>query len=220
MEKRKAYYGTKALILTLVIAAGIYACVTMDRRVADSLTEVETVRMSRVAFRKSVPIRGSLYTENGEWYAAASVDESEIGSVSVGQFAEISGAAFNGSIGGSVEKIADTAYSENGRTAVRVIIKLNSEEEELRSGYTAQGSIYADETRLLHTLPYEAIRQDDEGEYVYLYVGNQAVRRTIETGIELSGEAEILRGLSEQSEVILSPDTVTDRALVRKEKAE
>lgn len=220
MEKRKTYYGIKALILTLIIAAGIYACVTMDGRVKDSLTEVETIRMSRVAFRKSVPIRGSLYTENGEWYAAASVDESEIASVSVGQFAEISGAAFDGTIGGSVAEIADTAYSENGRTAVRVIIKLNGGEEELRSGYSARGSIYADEARLLHTLPYEAIRQDDEGEYVYLFVGNQAVRRSIETGIELSGEAEILRGLSEQSEVILSPDTVTDHALVRKEKTE
>lgn len=220
MEKQKTYFGIKALILTLILAAGIYACVTMDRRVAESLTEVETVRMSRIAFRKSVPIRGSLYTENGEWYAAASVDESEIGGVSVGQLAEISGAAFGGPIEGSVAEIADAAHSENGRTAVRVTIKLNGETEELRSGYSAQGSIYADEARLLHTLPYEAIRQDDEGEYVYIYVGNQAVRRRIETGIELSGEAEILRGLSEQSEVILSPDTVTDHALVRKERAE
>lgn len=220
MEKQKTYFAVKALILILIVGLGIYACLTMDRHVTDALTEVETVQMNRVEFRESIPIRGSVYSEDGEWYVAAGVDESDISGVAVGQSAEISGAAFPEPIGGSVIEIADAAYSENGRTAVRVIIKLDGEHEELRSGYSAEGSIYEGETRVLRTLPYEAIRQDGEGEYVYVFSGNKAVLRRIETGVELSGETEIVNGLSEQSEVILSPDGVTDQALVRKERAE
>ena len=220
MEKQKTYFTVKALILVLIVGLGIYACLTMDRHVTDALTEVETVRMNRVEFRESIPIRGSVYSEDGEWYVAASVDESDISGVAVGQSAEISGAAFPEPIAGSVAEIADAAYSESGRTAVRVIIKLDGEHEELRSGYSAEGNIYEGETRLLRTLPYEAIRQDGEGEYVYVFSGNKAVLRRIETGVELSCETEIVNGLSEQSEVILSPDDVTDQALVRKERAE
>lgn len=220
MENQKTYFAVKALILVLIVGLGIYACLTMDRHVTDALMEVETVQMSRVEFRESIPIRGSVYSEGGEWYVAAGVDESDISGVAVGQSAEISGAAFPEPVGGSVTEIADAAYSENGRTAVRVIIKLDGKHEELRSGYSAEGSIYEGETRLLRTLPYEAIRQDSEGEYVYVFSGNKAVLRRIETGVELSDKTEIVNGLSEQSEVILSPDGVTDQALVRKERAE
>lgn len=220
MEKQKTYFTVKALILVLIVGLGVYACLTMDRHVTDALTEVETVRMSRVEFRESVPIRGSVYSEDGEWYVAAGVDESDIAGVAVGQSAEITGAAFSEPIGGEVAGIADEAYSENGRTAVRVIIKLNGDHAKLRNGYSAEGSIYEEETRLLRTIPYEAIRQDGEGEYVYVFSENKAVLRRIETGVELSGETEIVNGLSEQSEVILSPDEVTDQALVRKERAE
>ncbi|MCM1334870.1 MAG: efflux RND transporter periplasmic adaptor subunit [Bacteroides sp.] len=220
MTKEKISGAFKALILTSILAAGIWECVTMDGRVAETLTEVETVRMSRVSFRPSVAIRGSLYTEGGEWYAAVSVDESEIAAVTVGQPAELSGAAFGETLSGSVAAIADTAQSEGGRTTIPVTIRLDGESAALRSGYTVRGNIFSDEARLLHTLPYAAIRQDDDGEYVYLYVGNRAIRRSIETGIELSGEAEILAGLSEQSEVILSPDSVIDQEIVRREGAE
>lgn len=220
MEKQKTYFAVKTLILVCILALGIYACLTMERHVTDAFTEVQTVRMSRVAFRESVPVRGSVYSEDGEWYVAAGVDESDISGIAVGQFAEISGAAFPEAVEGRVAVISDAAYSENGRTAVRVTIKLEGVRGTLRDGYTAEGKIYADETRLLSTLPYEAIRQDDEGEFVYVFSGNKAVRRRIETGVELSGETEITRGLNEQSEVILSPDEVSDNVYVRKERAE
>lgn len=220
MEKQKTYSAVKALILILIVGLGIYACLTMDRRVTDALTEVRTVQMSRVVFRESVPFRGSVYTRDGEWYVSAGVDEGDISEVAVGQFAEVGGAAIPEPIEGSVVEISDEAYSENGRISVLVTIKLNGAHGALRSGYSAEGDIYGGEERLLSTLPYEAIRQDGEGEYVYVLSGNKAVRREIETGIELSGETEIVRGLNERSEVILSPDRVTDQALVRKEREE
>ncbi len=210
----------RAAVLAAVLGAGVYACATMDRRVVSALKEVETIQMSRTAFRESVDARGSLYEEDGIWYAAACVDESDAARIAAGQEAEITGAAFERLIAGTVTEISDTARSESDRTLVDVKIRLDGDCEGLRSGYSAQGSIYVDEARLLHTLPYEVIRQDDEGEYVYVYDHHKAVRRGIETGIELSGETEIVRGISDASEVIACPDDVTENSLVRKGERE
>lgn len=212
MDKARA---VKTAIIAAVLGAGAYACLTMDARVVSALKEVQTIRMSRTAFRSSVPAKGNLYEENGIWYAATEVDESCISKVSVGQDAEITGAALAQPIYGTVEEISDTAQTGPEGTSVGVKIRLEGGED-LRGGYSIKGSIYTDEARLLNTLPYEVIRQDDDGEYVYVYSGNKALRREIETGVELSGETEIVKGLSEKTEVIAAPDEVTDNALVRK----
>ena len=180
--------SVKAAIIAVIVGVGIYATASMEDRVNAALKEVTTIKMSRTAFRKSVSARGSLYSENDVWYVAAAVDESDIGEVAVGQPVAVTGA-----------------------------IKLGEGGDYLKNGYSAQGSIFVDEAKLLNTLPYDVIRQDDAGEYVYVYDNNKAVMKRIETGVELSDETEIVRGISEQSEVIAMPDEVTDNALVRKE---
>lgn len=209
--------SVKAAIIAVIVGVGIYATASMEDRVNAALKEVTTIKMNRTAFRKSVSARGSLYSENDVWYVAAAVDEGDIGEVAVGQPVAVTGAAFAQTLDGTVDSISDTAASENGKTLVGVTIKLGEGGDYLKNGYSAQGSIFVDEAKLLNTLPYDVIRQDDAGEYVYVYDNNKAVMKRIETGVELSDETEIVRGISEQSEVIAMPDEVTDNALVRKE---
>lgn len=208
--------SVKVAVITAIVSVGVYSAVTMENYVTSSLKAVETMTMNRTAFRKSVSARGNVYNENNAWFVAASVDEGNIGSVEVGQSVTITGAAFSEVLDGTVESISDEAVSQNGKTLVPVVIRINGGDN-LKSGYSAQSSILVDEVRLLNTLPYDVIRQDDEGEYVYVYDSNKAVMKRIETGVELTDEAEIISGISEKSEVILTPDEVSDNALVRKE---
>lgn len=208
--------SVKLALIAGIVGAGIYSAVSMEERVVSSLKTVETMTMNRTVFRKSVSARGSIYNENNVWYVSAAVDEGDAGMVRVGQPASVTGAAFPEALDGTVEIISDAAVSESGKTLVPVVIRINGGEN-LKSGYSAQSSVYVDDARLLNTLPYDVIRQDDDGEYVYVYDSNKAVMKRITTGVELSDETEIVSGLSEKSEVIMTPDDVTDEALVRKE---
>lgn len=208
--------SVKVAVITAIVSVGVYYAATMENYVTSSLKAVETMTMNRTAFHKSVSARGNVYNENNAWFVAASVDEGNIGLVEVGQSVTITGAAFSEVLDGTVESISDEAESQNGKTLVPVVIRINGGDN-LKSGYSAQSSILVDEVRLLNTLPYDVIRQDDEGEYVYVYDSNKAVMKRIETGEELTDEAEIISGISEKSEVILTPDEVSDNALVRKE---
>ncbi len=209
--------SVKLALIAAIVVAGIYSVASMEERVVSSLKAVETMTMNRTLFRKSVSARGNIYNENNVWYVSAAVDEGDAGMVRVGQSAAVTGAAFSGTLDGTVESISDAAVSEGGKTLVPVVIRINGGEN-LKSGYSAQSSVYVDDARLLNTLPYDVIRQDDEGEYVYVYDSNKAVMKRIETGVELLGETEIVSGISEKSEIILTPDEVSDNALVRREE--
>ena len=66
------------------------------------------------------------------------------------------------------------------------------------------------------TVPYEAIRQDEENqEYVYIYKDGKAYRRNIITGTELREETEVCTGLEVGECVILQPDKVSDGVSVK-----
>lgn len=209
--------AVKSLILAAIAGIGIYTAATMEETVLSTFTPVSTVTMSRTAYRRSVSARGSIYSDNGKWYAAAFADESDASLIAAGQSASITGAGFEGQLDAVVSYVSDTAHTENGKTTVEVIIEITGDCSSLKSGYTAQSRIYVDEARLLNILPYGVIRQDENGEYVYVIENSRAKRRDIETGIELSDGTEITGGISENSEIISCPDRVSDNIFVRKE---
>jgi hypothetical protein len=86
----------------------------------------------------------------------------------------------------------------------------------IRSGYTAEAVIAVNEPRELLLVPYEAINQDDKGEFVLVLAGHTAVRRNIITGLELPEGAEIIEGVCESDELIINPEKFTENMLVRR----
>lgn len=211
--------AVKSLILAAIAGIGIYTAATMEETVLSTFTPVSTVTMSRAAYRKSVSARGSIYSDGGKWYAAAFADESDASLIAEGQTASVTGAGFEGSLDAVVRRVSDTAHTDNGKTTVEVIIEITGDCGNLKSGYTAESRIYVDEARLLNILPYGVIRQDENGEYVYVIENSRAKRCDIETGIELSDGTEITGGISENSEIISCPDRVSENIFVRKEES-
>ena len=82
-------------------------------------------------------------------------------------------------------------------------IAIDDPDDALKTGFTARAEITTGKQKEMLVVPYEAVLQDtDNVEYVYLVKGSRAVRRDIETGMELLEGVEVREGLTE-SDVIL-----------------
>lgn len=155
----------------------------------------------------------------------AAVSELSISRVSEGQRAHFTCAAYPDEVFcGTVSRIASSARNVyNGavlETVVDVVISPDAEDPRLKSGLTADVEILLSDPREICVLPYEAIGQDDAGEYVYVYQNGEAQRRFVFTGAEFSDGTEILKGVSLTDEVFASPSDIDGRGFIRMEGGE
>lgn len=179
-----------------------------------------------VTVRESVPALPGISlitisdTSSG-YKVLASVPEADISRVQLGNRASIRCAANPlQQYEGRVTKIYPTAHKAlKGtvtETVVDVEITLDQWDESLKPGFTARVDIFGGEDSVLITVPYEAIRQDENNdEYVYVYQDGSIQKNLIVTGQELTNEVEVLFGLSQDSIVIFNPgDVVREGAIV------
>ena len=166
-------------------------------------------------------------SDTGSFAAMVTVGESYISDVKVGDPAVITGTGFPGrEYTGHVRKIAPVARKLTGGTAqepvVDVEIAIDDPDNDLKAGFTARAEIVTDTRRTMLTVPYEAVRQDENNvEYVYLAEGSRAVRRDIQTGVELLEGVEVTEGLG-PSDVLLADASAAGKegALVNLQRGE
>ncbi len=169
--------------------------------------------------------KGSLLEENGiiasfvssgDLVASILVPENKISDVAVGQPVEITGNGFKGrkyygyvkSVSSSAKKVYTGANQE---TVVEVIAGIDNLDEKVKVGYTVDVRIITEEQKKISVVPYESIMQDDKGkEYVYVFNNGVAVRKDIETGVELSEGVEVLEGVDANEPIISTPDKVSE----------
>ena len=135
-----------------------------------------------------------------------SVNESQISSIAVGQKAEITGVGFQG------KQVVSATGQE---TIVTVIVKVDSDNKEslewIKNGFTAKCKIITSVDKDRIVVPYEAVLADENGkEYVYRVLENRAVKTYITTGKEFENGFEVVKGLSQGEEIVLSPEQVSD----------
>ena len=140
-------------------------------------------------------------------YVSVLVGESSISSIKKGQKAEISGSGFSGvysaeviSVGKSARKIS---MGTSKVVAVDVVIKIDEPDDSIKSGFTAKVKIFTDKEQEVLTVPYSAVMQDDQTEYVFVLQDDRAVRKDIKTGRELANGCEVLEGI-EAGEIIIT----------------
>lgn len=145
----------------------------------------------------------------------ASVGEADVSKLKPGDTASLRGVGFGGKTYlGTITKIYPTArksYSGAASdTVVDVEIRVEDPDKNLRPGYSAKVEIQGGENHTLLTVPYEAIRQDENNdEYVYIYADGKLQKNPVVTGQELTNEVQILAGLSQDSVVIFNPGEIT-----------
>lgn len=141
------------------------------------------------------------------------IAEAFVADVQPGQCANITVAATGALYAGKVESVAPVAKQAisltggSGAVTVSAILNIVDADGTLRPGYSANAKIFVDEKESAVVLPYEAVRQEERSEYVYV-IGEdgRAHRRDVSTGYALSEAVEISAGLAPGEPVVLSSE--------------
>lgn len=150
------------------------------------------------------------------------IAEAFVADVRTGQQANITVAATGKRYAGTVQSVAPVARQavsltgSAGAVTVSAVLRIRDADEALRPGYSASAKIFVDEKPSAVVLPYEAIRQEGESEYVYILGADQrAHRRWVVTGYALSQAVEVAEGVCEGEAVIVDAEgTLSDGVLV------
>ena len=92
------------------------------------------------------------------------------------------------------------------KTVIDIFAEIEQSDEYITQGLQFSGIISKNEDKILNTLPYEFINQDDNGEYVYVHSDDNTEKVYIETGIETADYAEIITDFDEKTIFIKSAD--------------
>ena len=153
----------------------------------------------------------------------SAVSELNIARIQPGQPVEFTLSAYPDDVfTGTVSKIAGSARSQYSgavlETVVDVLISPDSTDPRLRSGLTTDVRFQLSDPRKICVLPYNAIGQDEEGEYVYLLEDGAAVKHKIFTGAEFSDGTEVIKGATINDKVFLDPEDISLSKYVRIEQ--
>ena len=153
----------------------------------------------------------------------SAVSELNIARIQPGQPVEFTLSAYPDDVfTGTVSKIAGSARSQYSgavlETVVDVLISPDTTDPRLRSGLTADVRFQLSDPRKICVLPYNAIGQDEEGEYVYLLEDGAAVKHKIFPGAEFSDGTEVIKGATINDKVFLDPEDISLSRYVRIEQ--
>lgn len=141
------------------------------------------------------------------------VDETDIGNVKNGSKVEFTVDSKPGqTFTGYVTEIAKGTKGNMGVTSnsvvyytVKVSIPTDISSNFLPS-MTARATIFGDDIKNTLVVPLTAVRTDKQGEYVYVIKDGQPVRTAVSTGVTGDTNVQILSGVSEGDEIIVSGD--------------
>jgi len=142
-----------------------------------------------------------------------SVSEYSIGSVKVGQEAEISADILNGELErGVITSISPTGEEKGGGSTERVIpttIQIQNPDTKLIAGITARAKIVLNEAKDAWVVPVSAVMQRGDGTYLAAVEQDKLKLIPVETGVESDTSVEVKgEGLTEGLTYITAPDPV------------
>lgn len=136
----------------------------------------------------------------------ASVDEADIGRIQVGNDAVISVDAFpDARLEGKVTRIDPLGRVAQGVVSYAVEIEVRSADVALRPNMTAIADIVVARKDAVLVVPNRAIKRDSSGRlYVEVLSGSEVERRSVTTGLSNELVTEIVTGLGEGEQAVVS----------------
>lgn len=136
----------------------------------------------------------------------AQVDEADAPRVKPGMHAEISLDGFpEDTLPATVDRVAtQSVRTVTGGTAFPVRLRFDPGDMRVLLGMNGSAEIKVDTIPRALTIPVEALLEDDKGAYVYTVRDGRANRVDIEIGQMTDTHVEVLSGLDEQDEVIVT----------------
>lgn len=167
-----------------------------------------------VAASFSTPTLFTIANDLTKMRVIANVDEADIGSVVRGQRATFTVDAYPKDIfDGEVTEVRQSATSTNNVVTYEVVINAPNPDLKLKPGLTATVSIYTLERNNVLTIPTEALSfspdntpasQTPGNQHVWVLNGTQILPKEIEIGSQSSTLTEVVSGLSEGEQVVVS----------------
>jgi macrolide-specific efflux system membrane fusion protein len=140
------------------------------------------------------------------------VDETDIGSVQVGQNVRITLDAYRDiEVNGAVSRIAYEASTVNNVTIYEVKVEPNEIPDCMKSGMTATVAFIVAEADNVLTLPAGAVEGEPRRQFVLVQpsgTDTSPERRPVETGLSSGGLVEILSGLQDDEMVVKTAFTM------------
>ena len=208
------------------------------KQVAKADLNVATIQREKIQVR--APFAGVITektTEKGQWLEAGTklftlvalegreievkVDAGDSGSIKMGQIVDLTCDAYPGLVWQEkIHWIAPSIIQDESSEAVNtfsVRISLSSQAPELLLGQQVDALIVLNEKQDVLRLPYSAVQGELNDYKVFVLNDNVVNNKTIKTGLEDDRYIEILDGLSEGEQVVLTegkPLQVNQRVLV------
>lgn len=133
----------------------------------------------------------------------ATVDETDINGLSVGQKATITLDAFpDATYSGTISYISYISQQSSGGATVFPVKIAFTDPQNLRIGLNGDITIEKDRQDEVLTLPTEAIREDKDGMYVYKKTDGKYQKITVTTGTKNEDDIVITSGLTEGDTVV------------------
>lgn len=212
----------KAVWIMMICGAAAAGLLAAPKIVLGAIPTATLVNVEKVEQSESLSLTGTILKNprEGGFCVQVYVPEQDVSRVSVGQTAEITGNAFPDTVYcGEVEKIADIASKiQSGntlKTAVEVTVKINEPDDTLKHGYTSSVKLLTAEPSVMTVVPYEAVNQDENGEFLYVLNDGRAYKKYVETGREMSAGVELKTALSDSDRVITVDELAENGVSVR-----
>lgn len=158
--------------------------------------------------------------------AKVAVSESKLSQIQEGQTVEITTTVSPGkTYEGVVHKIypqGRKVYStSSAEVVVDVEIAISNPDDALKPGCSAKAKISVSQDKTVCAVPYDALKEVDGEECLYVYQSGKAISVPVKTGDMVGDMIEITSGVEEGEFVVTNPDTVsTKAALVKLSKEE
>jgi hypothetical protein len=199
-----------AIVLTIII-------LLIPDFVEKSIPTVTPVKIAKVSYTKSVTTAGNIVKneETGVICVQTFIPEKDISEIRTGLSASVTGTAFpdrtyDAEVIGIASSATKITVGNATKTVVEVWAQILNPDEVLKSGYTADITIITGSPEHMRLIPYEAVNQDDGGEFIYVLKNGTAVKRYIKVGSELPDGIEVISGLLENEEVIKPSEIISD----------
>ena len=156
---------------------------------------------------QSVTVATAVLVLSDQLIVVATVDETDIGKVLVGQNSLAGLDAYpDVSARGKVDHISYESKTVNNVTTYEVDIIPEKVPSVFRSGMTANVTIFDKQKANVLVLPLEAVTVDNTGSYVSVDTGvpGKPEKRKIETGLNDLSNIEIVSGITEAEKVIVT----------------
>jgi HlyD family secretion protein/macrolide-specific efflux system membrane fusion protein len=138
----------------------------------------------------------------------ATVDESDISKISVGQNANVTLNAYGDTVfKGTVSEVRPATQTDS-TGAITITVKIKLTDDRIANIYGLNGNadiIVAHKENVL-TIPQDALIDES---HVYVKNGKSYEKREIQTGIKSDIDVEVLSGLSEGQEVVTNPQVIS-----------